>query len=87
MYAADLDGDGADDIVGLGGDYSIWYTTDKSHWSRVPGGLPSLVIGDYNGDSIDDIAGLDWQGNIWYTTNRSTWTRILGGLDKLYSAR
>lgn len=80
-HAADINGDGRDDLIGLGGDGSIWYTTDLSHWNRVPGAVSQLAVGDVSGDGKADIVGLDNDGSIWYTTNESTWNKVPGKVD------
>ncbi|MFZ1639892.1 MAG: SBBP repeat-containing protein [Candidatus Contendobacter sp.] len=70
-------------LAGLASNGSIWYTTNLSTWTQVPGGLGQLEVGDLNGDGKADLAGLASNGSIWYTTDRSTWTQIPGGLAQL----
>lgn len=70
-----------DDLAGLGSDGSIWYTVDKANWSRIPGSLASLLVGDFDGNGMDDLAGLGLDGSIWYITDR--WHQVPGSLASL----
>jgi hypothetical protein len=67
-------------LAGLAFDGSIWYTTDLSTWTNVPGKLTSLVIGDFSGNGNRGMAGIAADDSIWFTTDLSNWTRIPGSL-------
>ena len=87
--AADLDGDGRDEImVGTGG-YFVHAFSSKGEVSGFPeftGGwmLGSLSIGDIDGDGFYDIAGTTREGNVfvWKTSGstrlKSTWPTFKG---------
>jgi hypothetical protein len=75
----DIDGNYADDLVGLTAAGKIYYSTNKSSWVNIPGILSGLAVGDFNGDGYDDIGGLNSAGKVYYTTDASTWTRITAG--------
>ena len=70
----DLDGNGTADLVGLTSTGAIYYTTNLSTWTNIPGWLSQLAVGDLDGNGTADLVGLDANGNIYYTLNRSTWT-------------
>ena len=74
----DLDGNNADDLVGLTASGKIYYSLNKSSWVNIPGILSKLAVGDFNGNGYSDVAGLNVAGRIYYTTNRSAWTNIPG---------
>jgi hypothetical protein len=80
----DFDGDGFSDLAGLTSNGLIFYTTNRSTWTQIPGVLDQLFVGDFNGDGSSDLAGLTGTGLIFYTTDRSTWTQIPGVLDQLF---
>jgi len=82
-WIVDFDGDGSSDLAGLTSNGLIFYTTNRSTWTQIPGALNQLVVGDFNGDDLSDLAGLTSNGLIFYTTNRSTWTQIPGVLNQL----
>ncbi len=79
----DFNRDGISDLVGLTSTGLIYYTTNLSTWTQIPGALEQLVVGDFNNDGISDLAGLTSNGLIYYTTNRSTCTQIPGALWEL----
>ena len=79
----DINGDVKADLAGLSGTGQIFYTTNLSSWTNVPGQLSQLVAADLNGDGKTDLAGLTSTGQTFYTTNLSTWTNIPGQLTVL----
>jgi hypothetical protein len=79
----DLNGDGIDDLAGVNSAGAVYYTTNRSAWSPIPGVLTQLVAGDLNGDGRANLVGLNSAGHIYYTTNLTTWTRIPGVLTQL----
>ncbi len=83
FVTGDFDGNGSDDLAGLNASGNIYYTTDLSSWTQIPGTLKSLTVGDFNNDGKDDLAGLNGSGSIFYTTNLNTWTQIPGALESL----
>lgn len=84
MVAGDFNGDSLSDLAGLTSDGSIYYTTNLSTWTQIPGMLNQLVVGDFDGDGkLDDLAGLTSVGTIYYTTDLQTWTQIPGVLSEL----
>ncbi len=42
----DLNGDGKADLAGLAGNGSVWYTTNLSAWTQIPGQLNRLAGDD-----------------------------------------
>lgn len=80
---ADLNGDGHDDIIGLAGDGSVWYTTNLTSWSNPPGLLESLLLGDIDGSGTTDLIGLADDTSIWCSTDKSHWSRVPGGLTQM----
>ena len=83
VWQIDLNGDRYGDLVGLNSAGKIYYTTNRSAWSAIPGTLSKLVTGDFNDDGNDDIAGLGSTGKVYYTTNKSAWVNIPGALSSL----
>jgi hypothetical protein len=79
----DFDGDGLSDLAGLNSVGSIYYTTDRLHWTNIPGALKQLVARDFDGDGLSDLAGLNSAGNIYYTTDLLHWTNVPGALTQL----
>ena len=53
----DFDGDGNDDIAGLNSTGQIYYTTDLSTWTNIPGTFTAIATGDLDGDG--DVDGFD----------------------------
>ena len=82
-YKVDFDEDGSSDLAGLTSGGLIFYTTDLSTWTQIPGVFNQLVVGDFDGDGLSDLAGLTSDGLIFYTTDLSTWTNIPGVLTQL----
>jgi len=81
VVTGDLNGDGSADIAGIDTGGKVWYTTDLSTWTDIPGRtLEKIKTGDLDGDGDEDIVGVDASGRIWYTTNLSTWINIRGRL-------
>ncbi|MFZ1643664.1 MAG: M6 family metalloprotease domain-containing protein [Candidatus Contendobacter sp.] len=70
-------------LAGLTANGQIYYTTNLSTWTQVPGELVQLRVGDLNGDGKTDLAGLASNGSIWYTTNLNDWANIPGQLAQL----
>ena len=84
VVTGDLNDDGNADIAGIDTSGKVWYTTDLSTWTDIPGRtLAKIATGDVNGDGNDDIVGVDASGSIWYTANLSTWISIKGKLADL----
>jgi len=79
----DFDGDGSSDLAGINSNGHIFYTTNLSTWTNIPGVLTQLVVGDFNGDGQSDLAGINSNGHVFYTTDLSTWTNIPGVLTQL----
>ncbi len=59
--------------TGTGG---IYYTTNRTTWTNIPGTLHSLVVGNFNGDAYDDLAGLTSTGKVFYFTSLNRWINI-----------
>ena len=83
VVSGDFNGNGQDDLAGLNPSNAVFYSTDLSTWTQVPGALKSLMVGAFNNDGMDDLAGLNDTGSIFYTTNLNTWTQIPGALESL----
>ena len=79
----DFNGDDLSDLAGLTSNGLIFYTTNRSTWTQIPGVLDQMVAGDFDGDDLSDLAGLTSDGLIFYTTDLSTWTQIPGVLSQL----
>ncbi|MEI2741257.1 MAG: FG-GAP-like repeat-containing protein [Candidatus Competibacter sp.] len=79
----DFNNDGAEDLAGLAGTSSIYYSTDLTAWRNIPGQLAQLRAGDLNGDGRADLAGLANNGQIFYSTDLTTWRNIPGQLAQL----
>jgi peptidyl-Asp metalloendopeptidase len=76
----DLNGDGSGDIAGLNSNGQIYYTTNRSTWVNIPGGLAQIATGDVNGDGAADVVGVSSGGGVYYSTNKQTWTQIPGSV-------
>ena len=83
FVTGDFDGDGHHDLAGLNSSDAVFYSTDLSTWTQIPGTLKSLTVGDFNHDGKDDLAGLNDTGSIFYTTNLNTWNMVPGALESL----
>jgi hypothetical protein len=85
LVAGDFNNNGIDDLAGLNASGAVYYSTNLSTWTAIPGAMTfsSLVVGDFNNDGKDDIAGLTTTGSIYMTTNLSTWTSIPGTMASL----
>ena len=85
MVTGDFDGDGrTDDLAGVADNGTLWYTTNLSSWTQIPGRLSLLVTGDFDGDGrTDDLAGVADNDTIWYTTNLVNWQNVPGYLTSL----
>jgi hypothetical protein len=66
--------------AGVASDQTVWYTTNLNSWTRIPGLLTSVVMGDFNADGVYDVAGVASDYTVWYSTDKSTWTQIPGHL-------
>jgi hypothetical protein len=73
LVAADLNGDGRDDLAGINSAGQIYYTTDLTSWYWIPGTLSQLVAADLNGDGRGDLAGINSAAQIYYTTDLTSW--------------
>jgi len=62
--------------VGYNASNEIFYTTNLSTWTNIPGAFTNLVTGDFNADGNDDIAGIGSDGKVYYTANLSAWNVI-----------
>ncbi len=80
---SDLNGDGRADLAGLTAAGQIFYSTNLSTWTNIPGLLSQLVAADLNGDGRADLAGIADNGQVVYSTNLSTWSSTGGQLDSL----
>ncbi|MGB2964902.1 MAG: lectin like domain-containing protein, partial [Anaerolineales bacterium] len=85
LVAGDFNNDGTDDLAGVSASGGVYYTTNLSTWTSIPGTLTfsSLVVGDFNNNGTADLAGLTGGGAVYYTTNLSTWINIPGTLVSL----
>ena len=83
MVVGDFNGNGSSDLAGLASDGTIYYTTNLSTWTQIPGMLSQLVVGDFNRNGVSDLAGLASDGGIWVTTDLSTWAQIPGVFSEL----
>ncbi|MBL8252925.1 MAG: M6 family metalloprotease domain-containing protein, partial [Candidatus Competibacter sp.] len=71
-------------LAGLTASGLIYYTTNLSTWTNIPGALAQLQMGDFDGDGkADDLAGVNGAGAIYYTTDLRTWRNIPGNLVRL----
>ncbi|NNK12648.1 MAG: hypothetical protein HKP52_00230, partial [Desulfofustis sp.] len=64
----------------------IFYTTDLSTWTPIPGLITSIVAGDFDGDDDDDFAGINPNGvsaKIFYTNDLVNWNIIPGALEMI----
>jgi hypothetical protein len=86
LIAANLNGDGKDDLAAINSAGAISYTTNLTTWIKIPGTLKQLIAADINGDGKDELAGINSAGAIYYTTNLANWTKIPGTLTRLIAA-
>ena len=86
MITGDFNGNGTADLAGLNSDGSIFYTTNLSTWTQIPGTLTQLVSGHFNpGRPGDQLAGLKLDGTVWLSTDLLTFSQIPGSFVQLAS--
>lgn len=79
LTAADFDGDGRDDFIGVWGDIGIWVRYSGSGvWKKIMEhkSIQDLCSGEMTGDTIFEMVG-NWDIGVWqYELPTQIWTRL-----------
>ncbi len=81
VCAADVDGDGQDDLVGAWLGSGVWVRfTASGQWTLITPSVPDwIAAGDLNGDGRADIIGI-WLGKLWgWDSATGSWNILSAG--------
>ena len=84
IAAADIDGDGIDDLVGVWPDSGLWIKySSAANWQYISSAPTSLAVGDTNGDHKAEIIGI-WHSVVWSHDGAvGGWTILTSGASQV----
>ncbi|MCP4714340.1 MAG: hypothetical protein GY868_04410, partial [Deltaproteobacteria bacterium] len=77
LLAADLNRDGQDDLVYISQQGYLFYTVNRSSWTRIGiNRFRQVVAGDFDNDNADnDLAAINLNRNVIYSTDLTSWQK------------